>query len=123
MKDGKRHRSLTFLIKRFIYEKRFSTDLTQAFVTALYKKGTPDNRENYRPISVTGALSKLFERCLYNQIEEYMLNEKLYNDLQFGFRKIISTTEALIYCTENIRKEINDKKFDSTACFGSLQSF
>ena len=60
---------------------------------------------------------------LYNQLEEYMLNEKLYNDLQFVFRKITSTTEALIYCTENIRKEINDKKFDSTACFGSLQSF
>ena len=44
-----------------------------------------------------------------------MLNEKLYNELQFGFRKRNSTTETLIFCTEKSRKEINDKKFVSIA--------
>ena len=82
-------------------------------VTPLYKEGSPEDPENYRPISVTGALSKVFGRCLYNQIEEQILTEKLY-ELQFGFRKRTSTTEALIYCTEKIRKEINEK-FVSTA--------
>ena len=43
-----------------------------------------------------------------------MLNEKIYK-LQLSFRKRTSTTEALINCSEKIRKEINDKKFVSRA--------
>ena len=88
-------------------------------VAPLLKKGSPEDPENYRPILLTGALSKVFGRCLYNQIEEYILNEKLC-ELQFGFRKRTSTTEALIYCTEKIRKEINHKKF---VYIRSLRSF
>ena len=124
LKDEKTqlHKPLTFLINRFFYEERFPTDLKRAIIIRLYKKGSPEDPENNRSIiSVTGALSKVFERCLYNQIEECMLNEKLYNELQFGFRKR-TTTEALIYFTEKIRKEIN-KKFVSTAYIDIFKAF
>ena len=54
--------------------KRFPTDLKRAIVTTLYKKGSPEDPESYGPTSITRALSKVFERRLCNQTEEYMPN-------------------------------------------------
>ena len=53
-----------------------------------------------------------------------MFNEKILKQLtSFGFRKRTSATEALIYCTEKIRNEINDKRFVSTAYLDLSKSF
>ena len=37
------------------------------------------------------AISKIFERVLFNQIDEYFSSHNLYNDSQYGFRKKHST--------------------------------
>ena len=48
LEDGKTqlHKPLTFLINRFIYEKRFPTDLKRPIVTPLFKKGSPEDPVN-----------------------------------------------------------------------------
>ena len=45
----------------------------------LYKKDDPHLVDNYRPISVLPAISKVFERVVFNQLYDYMhKNELLY---------------------------------------------
>ena len=39
--------------------------LKLADITPLHKKGRKDNKENYRPVSILPALSKIFERILF----------------------------------------------------------
>ena len=94
---------LCFLINEFISESSFPTDLKRALVSPLYKKGNTEDPTNYRPISVTGALAKIFEQVIRNQI----------NDKQFGYRKKVSTTDAILQCMEYVRTEM-DKK--NTVC-------
>ena len=57
-------------------------------MTPVYKKDDPENPYNYRPISITGAISKVFEKLPNNQIETYVIEKKLYTPTQFGSRKI-----------------------------------
>ena len=61
---------LCFLINEFISESSFPTDLKKALVSPLYKKGNTEDPTNYRPISVTGALGKIFEQVIRNQIND-----------------------------------------------------
>ncbi len=64
-------------------------------VFPLYKSGDRANASNYRPISVLPALSKLMEKAVYTQLYDYLSENNILNDNQFGFRRKCSTTTAL----------------------------
>ena len=104
---------LCFLINEFISESSFPTDLKKALVSPLYKKGNTEDPTNYRPISITGAMAKIFEQVIRNQINDYLISNKLLSPKQFGYRKKLSTTDAILQCTEYVRTEM-DKK--NTVC-------
>ena len=61
--------------------------LKEAYVTPIYKKGDPLEAENYRPISVTPTLAKIFERLLLQQMLEHVEKYEIINKNQFGFLK------------------------------------
>ena len=79
-----------------------------AKVIPLYKKNSPEDPSNYRPISLLSVFSKITEKlmhtCLYNFLEQHNV---LYS-FQFGFRSKNSTLHALISLTESIKKTIDN---------------
>ena len=76
-----------------------------ANVTPVYKKGNRSDKVNYQPISILPNLSKVFERCIYNQIAQFF--DKILSKHQCGFRKGHSAQHSLIVLLENW-KEIVD---------------
>ena len=58
--------------------------------------------DNYRPISVPSALSKIFEKCVLNQITFYFILEGLFTCNQYGFRRGRTTTDCLVDLIEEI---------------------
>ena len=97
---------LCFLINAFLNEGNFPSDLKQDHVCPIFKKGDTEDPNNYRPISITAALSKVFEKVIREQITNYIDNNKLFSPRHFGFRKNISTMDALVFTTEKIRKKL-----------------
>ena len=114
---------LCFLINAFIEESKFPNHLKSAFVIPIFVKGDSENPINYRPISITPALAKLFEKVLHEQISEYLSQHKLLSNTQYGFCRKFSTTDALFYATENIRKKVNDKEVVSAAFLNLPKAF
>ena len=41
-------------------------------VIPLFKKADPFDKSNYRPVSLLSHISKVFERLIYNQSNEYV---------------------------------------------------
>ena len=70
-------------------------------MSPLFKKGKQNNLDNYRPISILPAISKVFERLMYDQLYGYLSSNNILSDYQFGFRKNYSTTSALIEATNS----------------------
>ena len=68
---------LTFLINAFLEEGIFPNHLKQAYVIPIFKKGDCEEPNNYRPISITPALSKTFEKVLRDQITQFLNRNKL----------------------------------------------
>ena len=68
---------LQFAIKECMNTNTFPEILNGAYVTPIYKKGDRHNTENYRPISVTPTLAKIFERLLLEQRSAHLdMNKK-----------------------------------------------
>ena len=89
----------------------FPNELKIAKVIPLYKGGESKLLVNYRPVSVLPVFSKLLERLMYERITEFIdENEVLYN-LQFGFRKNHSTTIALSLLNDKISKSLYDGEY------------
>ena len=114
---------LCFMINAFIEEGKFPEHLKQAHVIPIYKKGDNEDPDNYRPISITSSLAKVFEQILREQMNEYLERNNLLGPLQFGFPAKYSTTDALLYATENIRKDLNDNQSTAAAFLDLSKAF
>ena len=60
--------SLTHLVNLSISSRRFPSEWKVAKVVPLLKKGSALDPQNYRPVSLLPALSKILEKVIFNQI-------------------------------------------------------
>ena len=51
-------------------------------ITLEYKNGNKSSCTNYRPISLLSPINKIFEKLIYNQLENYRTKKKLLTDNQ-----------------------------------------
>ena len=84
---------LTDCINSAILNGVFPEELKLADVTPLYKKSDPEDKANYRPISVLPSLSKVYEKTLNKQLNSFF-GTKLSPHL-CRFRSRYSTQHAL----------------------------
>ena len=49
----------------------FPSTLKLANITPVFKKGSANSKENYRPVSILPNLSKIFERCMFKHMSNY----------------------------------------------------
>ena len=78
-------------------------------IAAVHKKDEPTDKENYRPVSVLPLLSKMFERLIYDHLNEYL--EQYLNSLLCGFRKAHSTQHALFRLLQEWQNELDKSGF------------
>ena len=83
----------------------FPSPLKTGNITPVHKKGERTNKENYRPISLLPTVSKIYERNMHDQIQNYM--EKYFSPFLCGFRKGFGTQHCLAVMAEQWRKAIN----------------
>ncbi|NEQ69831.1 MAG: hypothetical protein F6K21_30935 [Symploca sp. SIO2D2] len=62
------------------------SDWKIANITPIFKKGDHSVPGNYRPISLTSVIGKLFEKILRDKIVNHLETNKLLRDSQHGFR-------------------------------------
>ena len=56
-----------------------------AVVTPVFKKGSPSDPANYRPISLTCIACKLLESCIKESLLSYLVSHKIITKHQHGF--------------------------------------
>ena len=86
---------------KILWEKSLSTGiipkkLKTGLIVPIFKNGGRQTAKNYRPVSLTSHLVKVFERVIVRKMVEYMEENELYNRRQHGFRKGRSCVSQLI---------------------------
>ena len=76
--------------------KILSPHLKDQLISPLHKKGSRADPAEYRPISLTSHLSKIFERLMRDRIVSHLENNLLLCNSQHGFRKGRSCLSQLL---------------------------
>jgi hypothetical protein len=89
-------------------------------IIPIYKSGSTELCNNYRPISLLSNLSQILEKAMHKRLYEYLEKFDIIYKLQFGFRKHHSTNHALVNLITSVR-EILDKGEYACGVFLDLQ--
>ena len=99
------------LINLSLNSGSFPTPLKIVKVIPLHKNGSTQDMNNYRPISLLSIFDKIMEKIMHQRLYNFLEENNILYNKQFGFRKNNSTIEALIKITEIIRESIDKGKF------------
>ena len=89
----------------------FPKDMKIAKVLPIYKANNNMNFQNYRPISLLPAFSKIIERLMYNRLYKYLKTNNLLTSSQYGFQKNLSTELAIAELQNRIIESLSNKKW------------
>ena len=78
----------------------FPEDWKKAKASPGYKADARNIADNYRPISILPAISKVIERIVHTQVVEFFTENNLLSKFQSGFRGMHSTCTALLFATD-----------------------
>ena len=72
----------------------------------MHVKNSKLSKENYRPISIFPNISKIYKKCLYDQIATYFVH--IFSRYQCGFCKGYSAQHCSLAMIEKWKKVVND---------------
>ncbi len=92
----------------------------QANICAIFKKGNKQHPNNYRPVSLTSVVCKMFESIIRDHLLQYLNVNNVMSPNQFGFLPCRSTTIQLINVIDLITTNL-DNKVDTDVVFMDFQ--
>ena len=81
--------SLLFIVNKNKTFGKFPSVWKEANVKPLYKAGSKEDVNNYRPISILPTLSNLIEKWVESQLSQFLIDFHYYISLKVGFAQNI----------------------------------
>ena len=93
--------SLPETFNESLSQQIFPDDFKVARVTPIHKGSERDDVGNYRHISILSTVARVFENIIYTHLYDYLMQNNILGDKQWGFRSLHSTALALLDCTKD----------------------
>ena len=87
---------LKIILENSIRSGEIPDELLKAHVIPVHKKGSRQCADNYRPISLTSLIAKVFERVLRKRIIKFLNEKNKISESQHGFRENRSCLSQLL---------------------------
>ena len=99
-------------INNCIKHSHFPDSLKHAVITPIIKNNSldPETYKNYRPVSSLPFMSKLLEKVLHIQLNDYLEINNMYPSFQSAYRAKHSCETTLLKMTDDIQKAVSEKK-------------
>ena len=95
---------MKIITEKMIQTSTFPQCWKKAKVVPLHKKGDKKDVNNYRPISLLPALSKIAEKVIATQMHKHFEDNNIFPKRQYGFRQSKSTMQAVMNLTYEMGK-------------------
>ena len=94
------------------FDSKFCSFHKMANVTPIFKKGSKNKKENFKPVSILPVVSKIFEKLMSKQLSTFFENILL--KFQCGFRKGYSRQHCLLLMLEKWKLAVdNNEAFEA----------
>lgn len=102
----------------------FPSQWRTATVMAFLKPNKPlSEPSSYRPIALTSCVGKILERIANNRLVQYLESQNLISPVQYGFRPLRGTTEALVRLQNHIIKNKTEGKHTICVFFDMQKAY
>ena len=98
---------LTQLFRLSLNQGRIPDEWKTATVQPIFKGGSKNVPENYRPISLTSVVCKVLERLIKSQLQDFLRSCNAISPAQHGFQKNRSCTTNLLIARERWAHELD----------------
>ena len=112
-----------YLMNRSLQTGIFPTLWSIACVTPIPKSGDLHRVGNWRPISILPLPGKILEKYCTKLLMSELDENEILSDLQFGFRKGLSTSHAIFHYVKNITDSINKNDITSAIYLDFARAF
>jgi hypothetical protein len=119
--------ALVTLFNKSLGSGVFPNSMKIAIVKPIYKAKSKSEICNYRPISLLPVISKILEKIVHSRLSKFLEKHSLLYEGQYGFRKLRSTTDAILDLTGNILNGFNRNMYtiglflDMSKAFDSIK--
>ena len=96
------YKPLTYICNLLFSEATVPRALKVSKVIPVFKKRSRCIPDNYRPINLMIVFNKILEKLMVKRLLDFLDRNDVLPKYQFGFRKDLSTTLAIIEIIENI---------------------
>ena len=100
---------VTMLFRQSLYEGSLPNEWKLAKVTPIFKKGSKQMANNYRPVSLTCVLCKVLEKIVREKLIEHLEANNLICENQHGFVTGKSCSTQLLETLENWTKILDER--------------
>ena len=114
---------ITNLINSAFASNCFAQAWKSAEVIPILKSGDPDEPENTRPISLLPIMSKVCERAAHSQFMDFLDKNSKISGSQSGNRKLHSTETALVHYTDQLLKNMDEKRVSLVVLLDMSKAF
>ena len=87
---------ISMLWNKSLTSEQIPEALKLGLIIPVHKSGSRGEAKNYRPITLTSHLIKIFERVLVKKLVEFLEEKDLFNEQQHGFRRNRSCLSQLM---------------------------
>ncbi|XP_057324196.1 uncharacterized protein LOC130666890 [Microplitis mediator] len=115
--------SITKLFNLSLSTGCFPSAWKQSYVLPLPKVRSPIELRDYRPISLLCTLSKSLERCVHDQIMNYLTSNDIFDEYQTAFRMGLNTQDAILELCDDIRLNMSDSMITIAIFFDFSKAF
>ena len=114
---------ITSLINSSFSSNIFPQPWKIAEVVPIHKSGDSEDPANTRPVSLLPIVSKVCERSAHSQFTTFLNSNDIVHNLQSGNRKFHSTESALLHYTDELLKNMDDKKISVIVLLDMSKAF
>ena len=101
-------------------KREIPEDWKCANITAIHKKNAKNDPDNYRPVSLTSVCYKIMEKVIRRQLFDFLRQNNILSDKQYGFLSGRSTTIQLLKALDDWTAEL-DKGYEVDIVYIDLQ--
>ena len=114
---------LAIILRKSLDEGKIPENLKMAYVTPIHKGGSRQKPENYRPVSITSHVMKIYERVVKKEVMKHLIENQQINDGQHGFVKGRSTQSQLLAHYSDIYETLSEGKRMDTIFLDFAKAF
>ena len=101
---------LAEIFNKCMQQGNFPDKLKIAKIIPVYKKGNKKECQNYRPIAILPAISKILEKIILRRLATYFSKHKLLTKDQFAYQPGKNTITAIKELISNIQNALEQRK-------------